>query len=580
MNLDDDKSENIVDESNLEYIKDEYNVESNSECNKTNPEYDENEYNVDETNPEYNQDEYNQDESNTEYYADENDTGYYADERNIENYMNGIETETNSAQDSGSNKSPFVYEIDEEAEMVEDYTESNMTLEEHLENEFVPKDDKEHYLLLVGHTPTQILLKRKLEEVRRRTFKVPEALVEPESAVPSDLEVAAQAAVEEAETAQDAQTTVLSDIYNTLDENVDRMAQERHSLEVQRAYTYPQFYKYHSQLNIGFDENEKRSIMAFKQMLLKTGQISECDPEALIMPKRIDLSKNYFITGYNNDTYYKRKILPNLSSDELVQSLLKQTKCDIVISISCLLKLAEIQSNPSVNGSIPLIVKQEGEKKILYFDSPLPKDTLTAEEKNKIVYNVAFKSSCLDWSNRRPISSSSKQKKQTADNWNYDDDENLQYTHWTFGDLDLLIRYQSDGDVASLENKRASLVSKLDYGTSKADGEMTIYAERVMNWLRSYIGGHSIVIEGTIDVVNNSLVHIEKKEMVDIMEDWMPDRESEMLRQALANLYKTLEPGCYLLGHETNEKHFVVYQSTEETLSSDVLDLHGKYIPV
>lgn len=67
---------------------------------------------------------------------------------------------------------------------------------------------------------------------------------------------------------------------------------------------------------------------------------------------------------------------------------------------------------------------------------------------------------------------------------------------------------------------------------------MTIYAERVMNWLRSYIGGHSIVIEGTIDVVNNSLVHIEKKEMVDIMEDWMPDRESEMLRQALSNLYK------------------------------------------
>lgn len=182
------------------------------------------------------------------------------------------------------------------------------------------------------------------------------------------------------------------------------------------------------------------------------------------MPKRIDLLKNYFITGYNNDTYYKRKMLPNLSNDELVQSLLKQTKCDIVISISCLLKLAEMQNNLSVSGSIPLIVKQEGEskchslkydelillEKTLYFDSPLPKDILTVEEKNKMVYSVAFKSSCLDWSNRRAISSSSKQNKQTADNWNYDDDENLQYTHWTFGDLDLLIRYQSDGDVTNV----------------------------------------------------------------------------------------------------------------------------------
>lgn len=84
--------------------------------------------------------------------------------------------------------------------------------------------------------------------------------------------------------------------------------------------------------------------------------------------------------------------------------------------------------------------------KTVYFDRPLPKDVSTARERNKLVYDVAFKSLCLDWSKRHAISSSSKQHASTPE-WDYNNDENLQYNHWTFGDLNLLIRNQSDGDV-------------------------------------------------------------------------------------------------------------------------------------
>jgi hypothetical protein len=88
--------------------------------------------------------------------------------------------------------------------------------------------------------------------------------------------------------------------------------------------------------------------------------------------------------------------------------------------------------------------------KTVYFDRPLPKDVSTARERNKLVYDVAFKSLCLDWSKRHAISSSSKQHASTPE-WDYNNDENLQYNHWTFGDLNILIRNQSDGDVFNVK---------------------------------------------------------------------------------------------------------------------------------
>lgn len=83
------------------------------------------------------------------------------------------------------------------------------------------------------------------------------------------------------------------------------------------------------------------------------------------------------------------------------------------------------------------------------------------------------------------------------------------------------------------------LTSKLDYQISEGREEIITPKERSANWLRSYIGGHATVIEGRIDVVNNRLLRVERKKMVDIMGgQWRPMLESELLRHTFSQLYK------------------------------------------
>ncbi|KAG1183821.1 hypothetical protein G6F36_008160 [Rhizopus arrhizus] len=102
-----------------------------------------------------------------------------------------------------------------------------------------------------------------------------------------------------------------------------------------------------------------------------------------------------------------------------------------------------------------------------------------------------------------------------------------------------------------------------------------------MNWLRSYIGGHSMLIEGRIDVVNNRLIRVVKKQMLDIMGDhWRPIEESEMLRHTFSHLHRTLEPGNYLLYRRAEEKNFLLYSSVDEhpkQNSAEIIDLQEKY---
>ncbi|KAI9254035.1 hypothetical protein BY458DRAFT_521556 [Sporodiniella umbellata] len=417
-------------------------------------------------------------------------------------------------------------------------------------------------------------LLRPLSRAKKELLESQESLDESLSAAVREIQpdlVAAQEAIGASDNTEENQTVVKdSNVYIPLNTDIDRMAKEQHSLEIKKALNYPRFYKYHDQLKIQVTESEEKAILTFKQILVKTGQIGQYDPEAFSVPKKFDLLKNYFVSGSNDDLYYKSKMTPDLSSDKLVQDLIGKTKIDIVISTNCLIKLAEMQSDFTVGGCIPLIVEQDGSRKVLYFERPLPKERLSAMDKNKIVYDAAFKSICLDWANRHPVSSNPIKCEHNND-WNYHDDENLQYTHWVFGGLSLLIQYQFDSEITNTE-KRANLISKLEYKTDDKQ-EVTTASERVTNWLRSYIGGHSIVIEGKVDVANNSLTSIKKKQMVDIMGDWVPNYESEMLRQTIFSLHRKLKAGNYLLDHKPNDKCFVIYASTDD----GTFDLHKKY---
>lgn len=79
----------------------------------------------------------------------------------------------------------------------------------------------------------------------------------------------------------------------------------------------------------------------------------------------------------------------------------------------------------------------------LIVDRPLPREEMTARERNQIVYDLAFKSLCLDWKKNHDIKPvmDGREGKECVD------DENLQYNLWTFGDMNILIRHQADGEI-------------------------------------------------------------------------------------------------------------------------------------
>lgn len=112
----------------------------------------------------------------------------------------------------------------------------------------------------------------------------------------------------------------------------------------------------------------------------------------------------------------------------------------------------------------------------------------------------------------------------------------------------------------------------MDYQIHQGREEIIAPIERSRNWLRSYVGGHATVIEGRIDVVNNRLVRIDRKEMVDIMGgQWRPMLESELLRHTFSKLRKMLlAPGNYILQHKKDDRNFLIFQASEKASDMDL----------
>ncbi|KAI8365268.1 uncharacterized protein BYT42DRAFT_596057 [Radiomyces spectabilis] len=187
-------------------------------------------------------------------------------------------------------------------------------------------------------------------------------------------------------------------------------------------------------------------------------------------------------------------------------------------------------------------------EKIVYFDRPAPRGALSARERNQLIYEMTFKSLCLDWKNKQRIRNSATTTATTEDAtsqsssmtaaetsstdgvaWSPDEDENLIYNMWSFGPLNILIRHQADAYY--LSHRRICLSAKLDYQIAHHVDESITATERAHNWLRSYIAGHAMIMEGRIDVPNQTLVRVDKRHMRDIMGDkWQPIHESQLIR--------------------------------------------------
>ncbi|KAL0139087.1 hypothetical protein V8B55DRAFT_1520595 [Mucor lusitanicus] len=400
-------------------------------------------------------------------------------------------------------------------------------------------------------------------------------------------------------------SVMASGSYNTLDPKVDKLVKEVYALEKKRIHAYPQFYKYFNMVEMAPNATSDAPILAFKKCLYMQGQIAPCNPKMYDSPRNMNLFRKYLVNNAASPDeeeehiqYYKKKLLPAIVADPIIPNLIKDTRPDVVVSAECLTALVEMIHSVSSDVSIPISVMQSGaDKKVLVMDRPFPRDALTARAKNKIVYDLAFKSLCLDWKKKHSISANASRPpspnnyaaaaaaatdKAENDENSTELDENLQYNLWSFGDMDIVIRHQADGEliVGGTKERRVCLTTKLDYQIQpNGFEEILTPSERASQWIQSYIGGHAFVLEGRIDVLKNRLVRVDQKQMKDIMSDnWKPTYESEMLRHTFLRLQKMLVPGNYILQHKPGDRNFIIYQSTEKLESASAgIDLHSKY---
>ncbi|GAN05948.1 hypothetical protein MAM1_0106c05424 [Mucor ambiguus] len=390
--------------------------------------------------------------------------------------------------------------------------------------------------------------------------------------------------------------------YNTLDPKVEKLVKEVYDLEKKRVHAYPQFYKYYNMVEMTPNATSDAPILAFKKCLYMQGQIAPCNPKMYDSPRNMNLFRKYLVNSAASPDeeeehiqYYKKKLLPAIVVDPIIPNLIKDARPDVVVSAECLTALVEMIHSISSDVSIPIsVIQSEVDKKVLVMDRPFPRDSLTARAKNKIVYDLAFKSLCLDWKKKHFVSANASRppspnnytatastSKAENDECNTELDENLQYNLWSFGDMDIVIRHQADGElIGGTKERRVCLTTKLDYQI-QPDGfeEILTPSERASQWIQSYIGGHAFVLEGRIDVLKNRLVRVDQKQMKDIMSDnWKPTYESEMLRHTFLRLQKMLVPGNYILQHKPGDRNFIIYQGTDKMESTSTgIDLYSKY---
>ncbi|KAI8065950.1 hypothetical protein BC940DRAFT_240615 [Gongronella butleri] len=215
----------------------------------------------------------------------------------------------------------------------------------------------------------------------------------------------------------------------------------------------------------------------------------------------------------------------------------------IVASLESLVPLVELASSLGTTFRIPLRVAQHGDHTTLFFDAPVPNHTWSAKQRNQLVFDWAWKAAVLNWPQAISVDTKLTQTQDdttTDSEWHHDTDENHTYNMWRFGDMNVLIRHQVDGFLSADGGKRHCMMStKLDYQHQNGTDEVTTATERAVNWLRSFVAGHAIVLEARVDVPNGRVYHVHKKNMADIMGDkWRPMQESNMLHYLFHQLHR------------------------------------------
>ena len=238
--------------------------------------------------------------------------------------------------------------------------------------------------------------------------------------------------------------------------------------------------------------------------------------------------------------------MPLVSHDPFIEMLLSQqteTKDVIVLSSSVLVALIGVVE-PDFHRAwdIPVSVVETRiptgsvarTMKTVYLDKPLLRRCYSPLEINQLYYQTELERMCLDTDSSTSLHYQAPDTiigKEAAASVQLNDD-NLTYTSWSFGDLNLLIRCKIHGHVPdpSSKYKNARMIgvkAKLDFFPPDRGQVETTPEETAERWIYTFIRPDAHLLTGHIDASRSIsepcvLNRVERQDMKQILEPGVP----------------------------------------------------------
>ncbi|KAI8575918.1 hypothetical protein K450DRAFT_259387 [Umbelopsis ramanniana AG] len=414
-----------------------------------------------------------------------------------------------------------------------------------------------------------------------------------------------------------------SDAMNKVDANISRILDQHYALERERVASYPATYEFQNSVSVFAKVlRGQEPILVHKNLLKRQGSLFRCEfPSKL--PMAIPFKDTYFSSRKKDDRTYVKQPEIAIAQDSNIPKMVTDHNVHVVATSKSLSSIVALEKDRDYDLDIPIRIVEPHpsdttQVKTVYIDDPFTEPSMNNRQRAEIVYDAVLKSITLNQNQKQSIDHQGKsmseetaQKTETGvispntvslmkdtdptlDTHGSDDyavneakprernDDNSIYNLWTFGNINLLVRWHADGYIGEsekanpgTETRMVVLKSKVDFYLHMGYKETMTAGDRARQWMTSFLQGHAPIYEGRIDPTTNSLVRIERREMVDIMADrWRPVQESEMLRQLLIKL-RGLDVGDYLLRYSKGNYNLDIWKHNSD--ASKGYNLHHRY---
>ena len=364
---------------------------------------------------------------------------------------------------------------------------------------------------------------------------------------------------------------------------------ERYS-EAKKKYAqlFPRLYKKMSRVNMR-DVQIPRTKPQFNHI----GKIFECGS----CPEFAKRKTPYELLHFK---VLPKEHAPLLQEDRIVESWIRRSPCNVVITASALTTMFNLWGHPHVTHewTVPCLVKSgPNGAKTLYINKPFLKEQMTPREKNTRVLKTLFESSGVNTRGekaRMELRHSSLKPEFEAGSMPYygSDNRGLLYELWKLDEITLLVRSRANacqkepGGEGKEELNFASAFTKLHYCTVNKRREVYLQGETAKWWMRTALHPkeHSKANIAHVNPLSGSVLEVLELSLSQISEKapFMGEYALNFLKYIFTTM-REREDGSYVLqcwmSGPRSVQTFTVFGETRaegEIKGDAIFDLHER----